>query len=139
VNLRIALFSFLGLFVWLLLGACASDRLEGIGPIDALPPPVRADYEVFAQRCSKCHSLARPLSSGIEDDSYWRMYVTRMRRQPGSGISIEDTVKILRFLSYYSRELKAKRESDAAAPSSPSPPSSFSPPSSEPLGEAGAP
>ncbi len=70
---------------------------EGLDP-SALPEDLRADYVVFAQRCSKCHSLARPLNSGIVDDDYWDMYVARMRRQPGSGISEGDARVIPRFL-----------------------------------------
>jgi hypothetical protein len=101
------------------LAACpAAEQLEGIGRVDELPSPIRADYEVFAQRCSKCHSLARPLNSGIDNDEFWAMYVARMKRQPGSGISTEDTVVILRFLSFYSREQKKRRsggESSASA------------------------
>jgi hypothetical protein len=119
----------------LLIGACGAERLEGIGPVDSLPPPVRADYEVFALRCSKCHSLARPLNSGIEDDDYWRMYVARMRRQPGSGISQDDTVKILRFLSYYSREKAKMTRVDAGAPPAVAP----APAAPEPPPDGGAP
>jgi hypothetical protein len=77
----------------------------------ALPSKLRADYLVFAQRCSKCHSLARPLNSGIDSDEYWKMYVERMRRQPASGISVADTVPILRFLHAYSIEQRKKKES----------------------------
>jgi len=73
------------------------------------PADVRADYAVFAQRCSKCHSLARPLESGIDNDDYWRLYVERMRRQPASGISVADTVPILRFLHVYSLEVKRRK------------------------------
>jgi hypothetical protein len=80
-----------------------------------LPQEVRADYEVFAQRCSKCHSLSRPLNSGITDDDYWTLYVARMRRQPGSGISVEDSRVILRFLHYYSLEELRKAEARKAA------------------------
>jgi hypothetical protein len=120
----------------LLTAACRGETIEGLGPVEALPPTVRVDYEVFAQRCSKCHSLARPLNSGIEDDEFWRMYVERMRRQPGSGISREDTVPILRFLSYFSREQRAKRlkTGDAPQPAPPTPPQA-----AEPIVEAGAP
>jgi hypothetical protein len=78
--------------------------------VTALPLDVRADYAVFALRCSKCHSLARPLNSGVEDDGYWKMYVERMRRQPGSGISVEDSLPILRFLHAYSLQERKKRE-----------------------------
>ena len=85
--------------------ACASsmEQTEGMD-LSVVPPDVRADYALFAQRCSKCHSLARPLESGITEDSYWHMYVEKMRRQPGSGISEADTVPILRFLHWYSVE-----------------------------------
>jgi hypothetical protein len=87
--------------------SCASWVREGLDPT-TMPEAVRPDYALFAQRCSKCHSLARPLTSGIDEDSYWVSYVARMRRQPASGISEEDTVGILRFLHYFSIEEKRK-------------------------------
>jgi hypothetical protein len=87
--------------------SCASWVREGLDPA-TMPEAVRPDYALFAQRCSKCHSLARPLTSGIDEDSYWVSYVARMRRQPASGISEEDTVGILRFLHYFSIEEKRK-------------------------------
>jgi cytochrome c5 len=92
------------------------DRAEALDATK-LPEEVRADYEVFAQRCSKCHSLSRPLNSGIVDDDYWAMYVARMRRQPASGISTDDARVILRFLHYYSLEQIRKKETHAAAAS----------------------
>ncbi len=127
--------------------ACSSWRAEGIDPA-TLPPDVQSDYVLFAQKCSKCHSLARPLSSGIDDDAYWQMYVTRMRRQPGSGISVEDTVPILRFLHFYSMEQKRKkRASEQAtdptpAPTTPGPasgPAPVTPPATPPSGAPAAP
>jgi len=103
---------------------------EGLDPA-TMPEDVRADYAVFAHRCSKCHSLARPLTSGIDDDAYWIDYVARMRRQPASGISQEDTVVILRFLHYFSMEEKRKKGKLPEAPAlSPAPPASASPVSS---------
>jgi hypothetical protein len=93
-------------------------RSEGIDPA-TLPESLRPDYAVFAERCSKCHSLGRPLSSGIDDDDYWAMYVARMRRQPASGISQEDTVVILRYLHYFSEEQKAKKAKHEARSSPP--------------------
>jgi hypothetical protein len=97
--------------VCLALLACSAERgeeTELASRADTL-----ADYRVFAARCSKCHSLARPLNSGIDDDEHWRMYVARMRRQPGSGISEEDTVPILRFLHLYSLEVRRKKATSA--------------------------
>jgi hypothetical protein len=85
--------------------ACSGEsvgRPEGLDPTH-VPVESRADYDVFAQRCSKCHSLTRALNSGIDDEAYWAKYVERMRRQPASGISHEDARVILRFLSSYSR------------------------------------
>jgi hypothetical protein len=124
----------------LLLAACPSpeDRSEGID-LPTLPQDVRADYEVFAQRCSKCHSLARPLNSGIADDEYWKMYVARMRRQPESGISLEDSRVILRFLHYYSLEQirkKTARTTPAIEGLPPTPPAP-SPPEPAPAAPAG--
>lgn len=81
--------------------ACAATTAgEGLDPAQ-LPAEIRDDYAVFARRCSKCHSLARPLYSTIDHDSLWEAYVNRMRRQPGSGIAPGDVAPILRFLHYY--------------------------------------
>jgi hypothetical protein len=97
--------------------ACSGDsvgRPEGLDPT-RVPVDARSDYDVFAHRCSKCHSLARAWNSGIDDDAYWAKYVERMRRQPASGISHEDARVILRFLSAYSREqrrTKAKTQQE---------------------------
>ena len=77
-----------------------------------MPEALRGDYALFAQRCSKCHSMARPLGSGIDDDVFWRRYVEMMRLKPGSGISKADEEAILRFLHYYS----AQRKRGDAAP-----------------------
>lgn len=90
--------------------ACAprGEPAEGLAE-STLPVELRADYELYAQRCSKCHSLARSLQSGITDDRFWLEYVERMRRQAGSGISPRDVEPILRFLHYYSLEEKRRR------------------------------
>ncbi len=109
--------------------ACG-PRTEGLDP-SRLPEEIRADYDLFARRCSKCHPLARPLNAGITDDAQWVMYVNRMRRQPGSGISYDDQEHILRFLHWYAADLR-KKESEkrggAPAPSAPSATPSAAPP-----------
>ncbi len=83
--------------------ACRGGSGDGMN-VAAMPAPMQADYAVFAQKCSKCHSLSRPLESGITDDDFWMFYVERMRRQPASGIAVSDEPAILRFLHYYSQE-----------------------------------
>ena len=96
-------------------GGCATSQRDGLDAAE-LPEAVRPDYALFARRCSKCHSLARPLGSGITDDAVWIAYVDKMRRQPGSGISPQDAGPILRFLHYYSSEQRRiKRERDEAS------------------------
>jgi hypothetical protein len=104
--------------------ACPAAH-EALAP-DALPPEVRADYEVFADRCSKCHALSRPLNSGIVSDDHWAMYVGRMRRQPGSGISLDDAEVILRFLHYYSLEQIRKQRAHESSALAPEPPAAAS-------------
>jgi predicted small secreted protein len=106
----------------IVLAACATSGRDGLD-VAQLPEAVRPDYQLFARRCSKCHSLARPLGSGITDDEVWIAYVNRMRRQPGSGISPQDAGPILRFLHYYSseqRRLKREHEEAAGATATPS-------------------
>lgn len=101
-----------------MLSASACHRGEGLDP-SKLPENIRADYEVFAHKCSKCHSLARPLSANITDDEQWVLYVNRMRRQPASGISYVDQEAILRFLRYYAadlRRIQAEKNGNAPVP-----------------------
>jgi hypothetical protein len=83
-----------------------------------LPEDVQRDYAVFANRCSKCHALARPLALATREDSdeFWARYVERMRRQPESGISASDGVAVRRFLHFYSHAERARREPDAGNP-----------------------
>ena len=82
-------------------GCAAFRRGEGLDP-GTLPVSVRADYEVFADRCARCHSLSRPLTARVDSPRHWREYVTRMRAMPGSGIAPEDEPALLRFLDWYS-------------------------------------
>lgn len=108
---------------------------EGSDAIDpsTLPETVRADYQVFARRCSKCHSLARPLTSGITDMGQWERYVARMRMQPGSGINEADEAIVLRFLKHYSaEELRKKAERNAPKPAEPQGPP-VAPPATPPV------
>lgn len=103
------------------IGALAASVLA-CGPhhegLDAsrVPEKLRADYDLFARRCSKCHSLARPLSAGFTEDEQWTRYVTRMRRQPGSGISPDEQERILRFLYWYASDLRAQKAAKESRP-----------------------
>ena len=97
----------------LLFASCrGAPPIAGVDP-DSFPPETRADYAVFARRCSKCHALSRPLDSGITSDAYWTLYVEKMRHLPGSGISGDDEVAILRFLRVYAAQ-ERERQKEAA-------------------------
>lgn len=111
-----------------LLGACggstAAIRPDGYD-VSREPPEIQAAYRVFAFRCSKCHSLARPLNASISDLGHWDAYVRRMRRMPGSGINERDGAIILTFLHHYSRErqrLEEEGEIEPGYPLGPPPP-----------------
>lgn len=124
---RLLVLGLFGAFALVFFFACTRQG-EGLDP-QAMPEEVRAEYDLFAQRCSRCHSLSRPLNAGITDDEAWKIYVTRMRRQPGSGITEQDQTVILRFLHYYSQEQLKKK----TPPPAPLPPPSASPPSLAPV------
>ena len=89
-----------------------SGRRGGLPPhtVAKYPPEIREAYDLFAVRCSRCHTLSRPLNAGIYDHEHWENYVARMRRQSGSGISPKDAEKILVFLRFYADQKAADRD-----------------------------
>jgi hypothetical protein len=96
-----------GTLAFLLLGllsaGCATHEARRGDSVDVskYPPEIQESYRVFAVRCSRCHTLARPLNARIADPQHWVRYVNRMRLQPGSGIDAANAKIILRFLLYY--------------------------------------
>ena len=79
----------------------------------AYPEEQRLAYELFSRRCSKCHTLARPINSTLKGDD-WVAYVTRMSRKPGSGISPGDKETIISFLIFDSE--RRERGGDVVDP-----------------------
>lgn len=75
---------------------------KGTSRIDVskYPPQMRGYYKLFAKRCSKCHSLARPINSDYCLPDEWRQYIRKMLRKPGSGVYLPDGKKIYDFLVY---------------------------------------
>ncbi len=95
----------------LTLAACVTGRstLRGGLPEERVakyPPDVQEAYRLFAARCSRCHTLSRPLNAQITEFDHWVAYVDRMRHHAGSGISKSDGEKILVFLKHYMEERK---------------------------------
>lgn len=99
---------FMGLTLGLFMGCVTghSGRRGGLSEdrIKTFPAEVRESYQLFANRCSRCHTLSRPLNANINDYDHWATYVARMRRHSGSGISRKDAKDILIFLGYYVQE-----------------------------------
>jgi hypothetical protein len=67
--------------------------------VSAYPPEQQKSYALFAQKCIKCHTLARPINSSLQAGD-WSAYVNRMSRKSGSGISPHDGETILSFLLF---------------------------------------
>lgn len=67
--------------------------------VASYPPEQQQAYALFSQKCSKCHTLARPINSSMRGDQ-WNAYVQRMSRKPASGISPKDAERILGFLIF---------------------------------------
>lgn len=72
----------------------------------AYPPEMRQSYRLFAQKCSKCHTLARPVNSQYATRESWERYVKQMWRKPGSDISGPEAKQIWEFLTYDGRVRK---------------------------------
>ncbi len=108
----------------LLAAGCANmneNRRGDSVDVSSYPPDIQRAYRVFALRCSRCHTLARPLNARIYDAQHWVRYVARMRRQPGSGIDENNGELILKFLLYYHRPpAQDDEQPEAPAESEPS-------------------
>ena len=117
--------------------AAASDKVfeadKGIDTIDIskYPKEQQENYKVFADKCSKCHTLARPINSDYALPEEWTAYVDKMRHKKRSGIDDDAQKAITDFLIYDSsvrkkdlieKKLKAKSadkagdKKDAPAP-----------------------
>lgn len=72
-------------------------------------PKVMQDIysNLFSKRCSKCHTLARPINTTFTP-SKWEKYVKLMMRKPGSGIKPAEAKQIWQFLVYDTVKRKGK-------------------------------
>ena len=65
--------------------------------VSAYPAPQQAAYKTFSTKCSKCHTIARPINTMMKRDE-WERYVKRMMHKPNSGISDSQGKLIFDFL-----------------------------------------
>jgi hypothetical protein len=78
--------------------------------VSSYPPEQQKAYKVFADKCSKCHTIARPINTTMTREQ-WEMYVKRMMHKPNSGISNNQGKEIFEFLVYDQQARKDKNPS----------------------------
>ena len=93
----------------------AYDKGPATIDVSKYPTEMQARYKVFADKCAKCHTLARAINCEFALDEEWERYVKRMMRKPGSGITSADGKQIFEFVAHdakvrkkalYERKLK---------------------------------
>ena len=75
--------------------------------VSGYPPEMQKNYKLFSGKCSKCHTIARPINTTMER-AEWERYVKRMMHKPNSGINEKEGKQIFDFLIYDETERKAK-------------------------------
>jgi len=75
--------------------------------VSAYPAPMQAAYKLFSTKCSKCHTIARPLNTMMKRDE-WERYVKRMMHKPNSGIGDSQGKQIFDFVVFDQTERKDK-------------------------------
>jgi hypothetical protein len=83
------------------------DKGPKIIDVSSYPPDVQQSYHLFASKCSKCHTLARPINTTMSTPE-WMRYVLKMQRKPGSSITEPQAKTICDFLTYDQSVRKSK-------------------------------
>ena len=78
--------------------------------VSSYPPAQQKAYKLFVSKCSKCHTIARPINTTMTRDQ-WERYVKRMMHKPNSGISNKQGKEIFDFLVYDQQVRKDKNPS----------------------------
>ncbi len=85
----------------------AADKGPDKIDVSGFPKDVQENYAVFASKCSKCHTLARPINTNLTA-AEWKMYVKRMMNKPDSGVSPDQGKLIYQFLKFWQDEKDKK-------------------------------
>ena len=83
------------------------DRGPAKIDVSAYPAPVQTAYRLFSTKCSKCHTIARPINTTMKWDE-WAHYIKRMLLKPNSGITGNQGKEIFEFLIYDQTNRKDK-------------------------------
>jgi len=68
--------------------------------VSAYPAGAQKGYATFREKCTLCHTLARPINSDFAMPDEWSRYIKRMMHKPGSMISPAQAKRIWEFLVY---------------------------------------
>ncbi len=79
-----------------------ADKGPNFIDVSIYPLEMQENYKLFEQKCSRCHTLARPINSEFIGEA-WRKYVYKMMRKPGSGLTPKTAEPIIQFLIYDSQ------------------------------------
>ncbi len=78
--------------------------------VSSYPPEMQRAYKVFSSKCSKCHTIARPINTTMTR-AEWERYVKRMMHKPNSGINEKQGKEIFDFVMYDETHRKAQNPS----------------------------
>jgi hypothetical protein len=78
--------------------------------VSSYPPAMQSSYKTFSEKCSKCHTIARPINTTMSKEE-WERYVKRMMHKPNSGISDSQGKTIFEFLAFDQATRKDKNPS----------------------------
>ncbi len=73
--------------------------------VSEYPEEMQTLYTLFTRKCSRCHTVARPINSNFKAEE-WREYVHKMMRKPGSGLNLNTAEQIIKFLTYDAQHRK---------------------------------
>lgn len=76
-----------------------ADQGSNFIDVSNYPQEMQTLYNVFTRRCSKCHTVARPINSDFTPEE-WKKYVQKMMRKAGSGLTPKTADQITKFLIY---------------------------------------
>ena len=86
-----------------------ADKGPNFIDVTTYPPKMQEAYELFTRKCSRCHTVARPINSTFAA-AEWRKYVYKMMRKPGSGLTPKTAEEIIKFLVYDSEHREKKTQ-----------------------------
>lgn len=76
-----------------------ADKGPNFIDVTNYPAKMQETYNLFTNKCSRCHTVARPINSTFTSEE-WRQYVYKMMRKPGSGLKPKTAEEIIEFLIY---------------------------------------